>query len=99
PLEPPRAPGEALISVATLLRKATNDGSPGAGRDTQSMAFFSTAVLEQGGCVVESRPRGKTPPVASTFRAKLPASAPRIETTIWSVATQSGHGLGGSDAA
>ena len=38
--------GEALIRVAALLRKATNDGSPGAGRDTQSMAFFSTAVME-----------------------------------------------------
>ena len=46
PLKPPRAPGEALIRVATLLRKATNDGSPGAGRETQSMAFFSTAVIE-----------------------------------------------------
>src|SRR5262249_30678637 len=46
PLRPPRAPGEALIRVATLPLKATRDGSPRAGRDTQSMTFFRTAVME-----------------------------------------------------
>jgi hypothetical protein len=45
PPQSARGTREALIRVATLLRKVTNDGSPGAGRDTQSMAFFSTAVI------------------------------------------------------
>src|SRR5262249_8622260 len=43
---PPRAPGDALIRVATLPLNATRGGSPGAGRDAQSMAFFRTAVME-----------------------------------------------------
>jgi len=32
--------------VASLPRKAARDGSPGAGRDTQSMTFFRTAGRE-----------------------------------------------------
>ena len=48
PLKPPRAPGEALISVATLPRKAANDDSPGAGRDSQSIDRSSTAAADHG---------------------------------------------------
>ena len=46
PRRPPSAPGDAAISEATLPTKHANGGSPTTGRDAQSMAFFSTAVME-----------------------------------------------------
>ena len=47
PRRPPRAPGEALDQGGDLARGSPPaGGSPGAGRDTQSMAFLRTAVTE-----------------------------------------------------
>ena len=46
PRNPPSAPGEALTSAATLPVKQASGGSPGTGRDAQSIVFFKSADSE-----------------------------------------------------
>ena len=46
PSQTSQSTGRSIIRVATLPLKATRGSSPGTGRDTQSMAFLRTAVIE-----------------------------------------------------
>ena len=46
PRKPPSAPARRSTSTATLSVKQASGGSPGDGREAQSIVFFSSAVIE-----------------------------------------------------